>query len=222
MNTFVNRLPRRLTVMQWQRVVQYRDGEFRAVLNPGVHTVSRRRDNLFTVDMRAQLLQLPGQDLLTADGQTVKVSSVIDWHVSDPAVYAADTSTAYQRLYLDAQLLLRDAVAGCTLDEVLERRGGVLGTDAGVLAASLSELGITATRFVVKDIMLSGELRRALTEPLLAREAGKAQLERARAEAAVMRSMANTARLLRENPELLRLRTLESVAAGKAMVVLNG
>lgn len=222
MNTFVNRLPRRLTVMQWQRVVQYRDGEFRAVLNPGVHTVSRRRDNLFTVDMRAQLLQLPGQDLLTADGQTVKVSSVIDWHVSDPAVYAADTSTAYQRLYLDAQLLLRDAVAGCTLDEVLERRGAVLGADAGVLAASLSELGITATRFVVKDIMLPGELRRALTEPLLAREAGKAQLERARAEAAVMRSMANTARLLRENPELLRLRTLESVAAGKAMVVLNG
>lgn len=37
----------------------------------------------------------------------------------------------------------------------------------------------------------------------------------------MLRSMANTAKLLRENPELLQLRTLESVADGKAMVVLN-
>ncbi|SKX08747.1 Uncharacterised protein [Mycobacteroides abscessus subsp. massiliense] len=104
----------------------------------------------------------------------------------------------------------------------MAQRGQFLGADAvSRLAAEAEDFGVTVTRFVVKDIMLSGEVRKALAGPLLAREAGKAQLERARAEAAVLRSMANTAKLLRENPELLQLRTLESVADGKAMVVLN-
>lgn len=213
----------KITIMQWQRGVLYRDGVFKAVLTPGVHYTRPRTDTLVTVDMRAQSIQVVGQDVLTVDGFTVKVSAAVEYKVSMPDVFAtAENGSVHWGIYLRAQLQVRDAVAALTLDELLAQRGQFLGADAVArLAAEAEEFGVTVTRFVVKDIMLSGEVRKALAGPLLAREAGKAQLERARAEAAVLRSMANTAKLLRENPELLQLRTLESVADGKAMVVLN-
>ncbi|KRQ17861.1 hypothetical protein BKG71_12715 [Mycobacteroides chelonae] len=213
----------KITIMQWQRGVLYRDGVFKAVLTPGVHYTRPRTDTLVTVDMRAQSIQVVGQDVLTVDGFTVKVSAAVEYKVSVPDVFAtAESGSVHWGIYLRAQLRVRDAVAALTLDELLAQRGQFLGADAVArLAAEAEEFGVTVTRFVVKDIMLSGEVRKALAGPLLAREAGKAQLERARAEAAVLRSMANTAKLLRENPELLQLRTLESVADGKAMVVLN-
>ncbi|OHU16534.1 hypothetical protein BKG77_11340 [Mycobacteroides chelonae] len=213
----------KITIMQWQRGVLYRDGVFKAVLTPGVHYTRPRTDTLVTVDMRAQSIQVVGQDVLTVDGFTVKVSAAVEYKVSMPDVFAtAENGSVHWGIYLRAQLQVRDAVAALTLDELLAQRGQFLGADAVArLAAEAEEFGVTVNRFVVKDIMLSGEVRKALAGPLLAREAGKAQLERARAEAAVLRSMANTAKLLRENPELLQLRTLESVADGKAMVVLN-
>lgn len=213
----------KITIMQWQRGVLYRDGVFKAVLTPGVHYTRPRTDTLVTVDMRAQSIQVAGQDVLTVDGFTVKVSAAVEYKVSMPDVFAtAENGSVHWGIYLRAQLRVRDAVAALTLDELLAQRGQFLGADAVArLAAEAEDFGVTVTRFVVKDIMLSGEVRKALAGPLLAREAGKAQLERARAEAAVLRSMANTAKLLRENPELLQLRTLESVADGKAMVVLN-
>ncbi|WP_078284280.1 slipin family protein [Mycobacteroides chelonae] len=213
----------KITIMQWQRGVLYRDGVFKAVLTTGVHYTRPRTDTLVTVDMRAQSIQVVGQDVLTVDGFTVKVSAAVEYKVSVPDVFAtAESGSVHWGIYLRAQLRVRDAVAALTLDELLAQRGQFLGADAVArLAAEAEEFGVTVTRFVVKDIMLSGEVRKALAGPLLAREAGKAQLERARAEAAVLRSMANTAKLLRENPELLQLRTLESVADGKAMVVLN-
>ena len=213
----------KITIMQWQRGVLYRDGVFKAVLTPGVHYTRPRTDTLVTVDMRAQSIQVVGQDVLTVDGFTVKVSAAVEYKVSMPDVFATtENGSVHWGIYLRAQLRVRDAVAALTLDELLARRGQFLGADAVArLAAEAEDFGVTVTRFVVKDIMLSGEVRKALAGPLLAREAGKAQLERARAEAAVLRSMANTAKLLRESPELLQLRTLESVADGKAMVVLN-
>ncbi|MEU9808031.1 slipin family protein [Mycobacterium sp. NPDC050853] len=213
----------KVTVMEWQRGVLYRDGVFKAVLKPGVHYTRPRTDTLVTVEMRTQSIQVAGQDVLTADGFTVKVSAVAEYNVAKPIVFAgSESGSVHWGIYLQAQLQLRDAVAALTLDELLAQRGQFLGANAvAKIAAEVEELGVTVTRFVVKDLMLSGEVRKALAEPLLAREAGKAQLERARADAAALRSMANTAKLLRENPELLQLRTLESVADGKAMVVLN-
>ena len=62
--------------------------------------------------------------------------------------------------------------------------------------------------------MLPAEIRRAVTEVLLARERGRADLERARSEAAALRSLANTARLLEEHPGLLHLRTLQAAGHG--------
>ncbi|MFC3383315.1 slipin family protein [Couchioplanes azureus] len=210
-----------ITVMEWQRTLLFTDGRFTRVLGPGRHRYRRRRVTLHTVDVRPRATAVQGQDVLTADGVTLKLSALAHWRIADPHAYLTGAAAADLRLYSAVQLAVRDAVAAVTFDEVLADRSRLSAGLVEAASPALDGLGIELTSAVVKDLMLPGELRRAATETLLARENGRAELERARAEAAALRTLANAARLLEQHPALLRLRTIQAAAAPGATVVLN-
>jgi len=210
-----------ITVMAWQRTLLFTDGQFTRVLEPGRHSYRKARTTLQTVDVRPRNIVVSGQELLTSDGITLKVSVLAVWHIADPLAYVTASAGADQMLYAGLQLAIRDAVAATTLDEALADRSRL---SAGLVEAAsthIEGLGIELTSAVVKDLMLPGELRRAATETLLAREKGRAELERARAEAASLRALANVAKLLEEHPALLSLRTIQAADAPGSTVVLT-
>jgi regulator of protease activity HflC (stomatin/prohibitin superfamily) len=211
----------KITVMDWQRVVEFIDGRFTRLLPPGRHRYRRRRTSLHTVDTRQRSVVVPGQELLTSDGVTLKVSVLVTWRVADPLAHLTAATNAEQELYIAAQLAVRDAVATCTFDEVLADRARLSAGLAEAVAARVEGLGLDVTSAQVKDLMLPGELRRAATERLLARENGLAELERARAEAASLRTLANAARLIEEHPALLQLRTIQAAATPGTTIVLS-
>lgn len=103
--------------------------------------------------------------------------------------------------------------ASATLDEALADRARLSVDLPELVAERVAELGIEVSGVRARDLMLPGELRRAAMDVIVTRERGRAELERARAEAATLRSLSNTARLLEEHPALLHLRTLQ--AAGE-------
>jgi regulator of protease activity HflC (stomatin/prohibitin superfamily) len=211
----------RVTVMDWERRVQFTDGRFVKVLPPGRHRYNRRRSSLLTVDMRLRSTLVPGQELLTADGVTIKVSVLVTWHVTDPHAFLTASAGAEYDLYNAAQLAVRDAVAAMAFDDILADRGRLSTGLAEATATRVEGLGIELRSAAVKDLMLPGELRRAATETLLAREQGKAELERARSEAASLRTLANAARLLQDHPALLQLRTIQAAATPGTTIVLT-
>jgi regulator of protease activity HflC (stomatin/prohibitin superfamily) len=85
------------------------------------------------------------------------------------------------------------------------------------------KVGITIHAVEVKDVMLPGELQRAYGDVLKAKQEGQAALERARGESAALRNLANAARVLEDNPALMNLRVLQSLAtaqhAGNTLVL---
>lgn len=85
-------------------------------------------------------------------------------------------------LYAGVQLAIRDAVATVTFDDVISDRGRLSNGLVEAATARIEGLGIELTELVVKDLMLPGELRRAATETLLAREHGRAEVERGRGQ----------------------------------------
>jgi len=210
-----------VTVMDWERKVQFTDGRFVKVLTPGRHRYNRRRSRLLTVDMRQRSTLVPGQELLTADGITVKVSVLLAWRVTDPLAFLTASAGAEYDLYNAAQLAVRDSVAATAFDDVLADRGRLSTGLTEATAARLDGLGIELISTAVKDLMLPGELRRAATETLLARERGKAELEHARAEAASLRTLANAAKLLQDHPVLLQLRTIQAASSPGTTIVLT-
>jgi regulator of protease activity HflC (stomatin/prohibitin superfamily) len=207
--------------MDWQRTVLFVDGRFVRVLEPGRHRYRRRRAILHTVDVRLRSIVVPGQELLTADGITVKVTALAVWRIADPLAYLTASAQADQALYAAVQMAVRDAVAAVTMDNVIAERGRLSTGLAESARAHIDGLGIELISTVVKDLMLPGELRRAAAETLLARENGRAELERARAEAASLRTLANAARVLEEHPALLHLRSIQAAAGKGSTIVLT-
>ncbi|MFF5261008.1 slipin family protein [Actinomadura viridis] len=210
-----------VTVMEWQRVLLFVDGRLDRVLEPGRHKYKEKRSTLVTVEMRPRQTHVNGQELLTRDGVSVRVSVVATWAVSDPVAYTTASDNADRVLYTAVQDAIREVVAGASLEDLMTDRARLSDGLADPVAARAATVGVTVSEVRARDLMPPGELRRAAQETLLARERGRAELERARGEATALRSLANAARLLEQHPALLHLRTLQVAEAPGTRLVLD-
>ena len=93
------------------------------------------------------------------------------------------------------------------------------------LEARLDYWGWSETNFGietgVRDVTFPAPLKQLFAQVVEARQAAQAALERARGETAVLRHLANTARLLEGNPALVTLRTLDAAASARGTIVLG-
>lgn len=214
----------RVVVQEWERVLRYRDGRFAEQLGPGAHR--RRwwrswRVRSARVDLRPRLLQVPGQEVLTSDGLSVRLTLLARVTVADPRRWHESAAQPDDFVYAALQVAVRDAVAGRTLDELLAARTLLAAELQAAATVTAQEVGLALGEVAVRDLMVPTELRRAAAEVASARAQGQAALERARSEVAATRALANAARLAADNPALLQLRTLQAVEAGRATVVLS-
>lgn len=197
-----------VTVAAWEKAVVMRDGELLRVVAPGRHR-RRRREQWWLIDVRARSLVVAPQEVLTSDGLQVRVSLVLSYRIVDPVAWITISVDSSAELYTRAQLALRAAAATRTLEQLLADRDAVSAQVDAIRDAGVA-LGVEVTAFEVRDVTLPQELRQAFTAPALAKAEGAAKLERARGEAAAVRSLANTAQVLEAHPSLLQLRALES------------
>jgi regulator of protease activity HflC (stomatin/prohibitin superfamily) len=211
----------KVVVREWESVLVYRDGRLEKALPQGRHRVRPRRRELARFDLRPQLTVVPGQELLTADGLSARVSLVVRTRVVDPRAAHEVTQDAWGELYTAVQVALRTEVAARTLEELLAARDGLGPAVAALAAPTAVALGRELERVDVRDVMVPAELRQAALRVVTARQEGLAALERARGETAALRSLANAARLAQDTPALLALRTLRAVETGGATVVLR-
>lgn len=211
----------RVTIMEWESGVQFVDGKVKRVLAPGRHYLRPLRSTVQRVDRRPRWLVVAGQDVLTSDGLSVRISALARWSVADPVAFLTAAESAPADLHTAVQLAVRDTVMALSLDELVGARAGAFGGLTESVRAATAGIGIEVDGVVIRDLMLPGEVRVAMTQTLLAREAGRATLERARAEGAALRSLANTAKLLEDHPALLQLRTLEVATQPGTKVILT-
>lgn len=191
----------------------YHEGKLVESVTPGRHVRWGRHYRLLLTDTRKTLLQIAGQDVLTSDNVTVKVSIVLITQVFDVplAVCAADNYVAH--LYSAAQTALRGAVAGVTMESLLDNRAGIGAKLRELLIPQAEAAGVQIHAAEVRDVMLPGELRKAFSDVLKAKQEGLASLERARGESAALRNLANAARLIEGQPALATLRFLQTFSA---------
>lgn len=211
----------RIVVQEWERVLLYRDGRFTEVLGPGRHRRPRWRRRRVRVVVRPRLLAVPGQEVLTADGLSVKASLTVACRTAEPRRWHESVEDADAFVYAALQVALRDAVAGRTLEDLLSARDALPEEVRQRVATATEAVGVVVESLALRDLMVPAELRRAAAEVATARAQGQAALERARGEVAATRALANAARMVAEQPALLQLRTLQAVEAGGATVHLS-
>lgn len=210
-----------VTITEGQRAVVLTDGVLTGTLGPGRHR-QPRRTVLQLVDVRPRVLTIPTQEVLTKDGVQVRLSLVATLTITDAAAWTIASAAPFDAVYSALQVALRDRVAGTDLADVAASRSTLLDGVEQELAPAFALLGASVTAIALKDITLPQEVRAAVAEAALAKQRGLGELERARTEAATLRSLANSAKLMAENPMLLQLRTLQAASEGAQIIIHRG
>jgi regulator of protease activity HflC (stomatin/prohibitin superfamily) len=198
----------------------YREGKLAEVVGPGRHVRWGRQYQLVSHDMRRTMLNVLGQEVLTSDNAAVKLSLVLTIQIVDAkkAVTVVDNYSTH--IYSAAQIALRAAIVPTTLEALLTQRITVGEQLRGTLVPIAETVGVAIHAVEVRDVMLPGDIRKAFTDVLKAKHEGLATLERARSETAALRSLANAARLVAEQPGLATLRFLQTLESGAAQQVV--
>ena len=209
-------------VYEYQRGIKYRKGRFAGVLEPGQYWILRSFSTIVPVDVRPEYITIQGQDVLSADGVTLKVSLAAEFQVTDPNIAVNKNANFRTSLYLCLQMALREIVGSQGIDTLLDNRGEISGKLMQLASKKASELGLDLLSADVKDIMFPGEMKKVFAQVVKAQKEGQAALERARGETAALRNLANAARIMDDNPNLLQLRALQALADSSGNTLVLG
>jgi regulator of protease activity HflC (stomatin/prohibitin superfamily) len=200
-------------VPQFNVGVLYVDGKLADLLDAGVRAFYRFGRDLRVefVDLRLQVLEVAGQEILTKDKVPLRVNLNAGYRVTDVRMAFAKQAKPVDYLYKELQFGLRAAVGTRTLDELLENKGQIDQVVAEHIARRVQGFGLEVESVGVKDIILPGEMKAILAKVVEAEKAALANVIRRREETSATRSLLNTARVMEDNPTALRLKELETL-----------
>jgi len=189
------------------------DGTLRQTLDAGLHAFWNFNGNVSVerVELRARSLDVSGQELLSRDKVTLRVNLAATVQVVDPVRAHRTLSNADEFIYRQLQFGLRQAIATRSLDELLGEKAALDGEIAAHVRAAIEGHGVQLLGVGIKDVILPGEMKEILNGVVLAEKQAQASVIRRREEANATRSQLNTARLIEDNPVLMRLKELEAL-----------
>ncbi len=200
------------TVEAHQEGLLYVQGAFVRRLGPGRHRFWRTPEatpEVTVIDLRRRSVAITGQELMTRDKVTLRLSLAVDFAIADARAVSEKVTDLDGTVYLAAQLAARDYVSSVTLDQLLEGRDAFNRELAASVVPQLEQIGIRTEAIGVKDVVLPGEMKTLLNRVIEAEKEAAANVILRREEVAATRSLANTARVMQEQPVLLRLKELE-------------
>ncbi|WP_341368664.1 slipin family protein [Yoonia sp. BS5-3] len=204
------------------------DGANPTVLASGAHMFwnAGARVAVKHVDMRLRSHDVTGHEILTRDRVTLRVNLAADFRVVDPVTAVTKVRDFEEALHRALGLAFRRTLGALTLDALLADKVAVDAEAADAVRAEMATLGVEVGAIALKDVILPGEMRDILTAVVAAEKEAEANVIRRREETNATRSLLNTAKVMAENPVMLRLKELEAleVIAGKVerLTVHNG
>ena len=116
-----------VTVTERSVVLLFVDGAFVRELAPGFHLFWQfdRSVAASVVDLRATVLDVAGQEILTSDRVGVRVNLAAVWQVTDPVRVGRELADPRVYVYREMQLALHRAIGSRSLDELLGDKAGL-------------------------------------------------------------------------------------------------
>lgn len=204
------------------------DGVLMERLEPGAHAFWRvgRGVTVRTIDLRMRTHEVTGQEILTKDRVTIRVNLTAVYRVVDPVRAVEAVKDYAEVLHRALQLAFRRTLGALTLDTILAEKGAVNAEAAEAVRAEMARIGIELGEIALRDVILPGEMRDILNRVVTAEKEAEANVIRRREETNATRALLNTAKVMAENPVMLRLKELEALEAiaGKVerLTVHNG
>jgi regulator of protease activity HflC (stomatin/prohibitin superfamily) len=189
------------------------DGELVKTLTPGLYAYWKfnRAIKVEQVDTRLTEMEVSGQEILTKDKVSLRVNLSAQYRVTDLVAARKGLADMTGYLYRALQFSARQAIGTRTLDTLLGEKGELDRVIFEGVRAQAAAYGLLVEGVGVKDVILPGDMKDILNQVVQAEKAAQANIIKRREETAATRAALNTAKLMEENPVLLRLKELEAL-----------
>ncbi|ADB37541.1 slipin family protein [Spirosoma linguale] len=204
---------RAFNVEAHEQGVLFIDWKFDRVLTAGTYYWWKNTTpiHVLKADMRQQQMEVSGQEILTKDKASLRLSFYVQYQVQDVVKALVENKDFDKQLYVLVQLALREYVGGFTLDELLDKKGEIAPFIVKATSAKAAQLGVELRTGGIRDIILPGDMRDIMNQVLMAEKKAQANVIMRREETASTRSLLNTAKLMEDNEMLWKLKEMEYV-----------
>ncbi len=203
----------KVTVDEGETCLYFCDGKFVEELKPGFYAFWKDFATLkfVKVGLKEKVMDLSGQEIISADKVSLRLNAVLSFKIKDPLLFVTESDSSETMVYRETQLAMRSIIGSRKIDDLLAQKDATACEILTQLKNKGTKAGVEIIGFGIRDIILPGEMREIMNRVVAAQKEAEANQIIRREETAATRSQFNTAKMIENNPTLMRLRELELV-----------
>jgi regulator of protease activity HflC (stomatin/prohibitin superfamily) len=197
---------------EYERGVIFRLGRYAGVRTAGLRWIIPGVDRMVRIGLREIVMDVPPQEVITADNVSVKVNAVLYFRVLHPEKAVIQVENYLYGTSQLAQTTLRSVCGQAELDHLLSDRERINQQLQEIIDGQTEPWGVKVRSVELKQIDLPHEMQRVMAKQAEAEREKRAKVTLAEGEFQAAQRIADAAATLSSEPAGLQLRYLQTLA----------